>query len=96
MFLNCYGDWTPLKGTTVDVGDIVTPMMHDDVMFHLWCSKQSNLIILDIVSWTAGELYVSKVESFVSPSGVGRIFSKILSSFTGFTAEQWKNWANNG
>ena len=35
MFLNCYGDWTPVKGTTVDVRDIVTPMMHDDVMFHL-------------------------------------------------------------
>ena len=30
-----HGDWTPVKGTTVDVRDIVTPMMHDDVMFHL-------------------------------------------------------------
>ena len=35
LFLNCYGDWTPVKGTTADVGDIVTPMMHDDVIFHI-------------------------------------------------------------
>ena len=35
MFFNSYGDWTPVKGTTVDVQDIVTPMMHYDVRFHL-------------------------------------------------------------
>ena len=31
MFVNCYSHWTPVKGTIVDVGDIVMPMMHYDV-----------------------------------------------------------------
>ena len=35
VFVNCYGDWTPVKGTIVDVRDIVTPMVHYDVRFHL-------------------------------------------------------------
>ena len=35
MFVNCYGDWAPVKGTIVDVRDIVTPTMHYDVMLHL-------------------------------------------------------------
>ena len=34
----------------------------------------------------------SRVDSFVCPSGVGCIPSKISLSFSGFTAEQWKNW----
>ena len=25
VFINCYGNWTPVKGTIVDVRDIVTP-----------------------------------------------------------------------
>ena len=35
-----------------------------------------------------------RVDSFVSPNDVGRIpsGSKITSGFSGFTAEQWKNW----
>lgn len=33
-----------------------------------------------------------KVNSFVTPDDVGRIPSKIASSFSGFTAEQWRNW----
>ena len=33
-----------------------------------------------------------RVDSFVCPSEVGRVPSKISSSFSGFTAEQWKNW----
>ena len=60
VFVNCYGDSTPVEGTIVDVGDMVTPMMHYDVRFHVvfvymdWtvhhcqfslCSKQSNLIL---------------------------------------------------
>ncbi len=32
------------------------------------------------------------VDSFVTPSDVGRIPSKIASGFSGFTAEQWRNW----
>ena len=37
VFVNCYGDSTPVEGTIVhvDVQDIVTPMMHYDVRFHL-------------------------------------------------------------
>ena len=33
-----------------------------------------------------------KVNSFVTPDDVGRIPRKISSSFSGFTAEQWRNW----
>ena len=33
-----------------------------------------------------------RVDSHVCPSDIGRIPSKISSSFSGFTAEQWKNW----
>ena len=33
-----------------------------------------------------------KVYSFVTPDDVGCIPSKISSSFSGFTAEQWRNW----
>ena len=33
-----------------------------------------------------------RVDSFTCPSEVGRLPSKIASSFSGFTAEQWKNW----
>ena len=33
-----------------------------------------------------------RVDSFVCPSEVARVPSKISSSFSGFTAEQWKNW----
>ena len=35
MFLNCYGDWTPVKWATLAVRDIVTPMMPYGIMFHL-------------------------------------------------------------
>ena len=34
----------------------------------------------------------AKVDSFSCPSDVGRLPSKISSNFSGFTAEQWKNW----
>ena len=33
-----------------------------------------------------------KVDSFTSPSDIGRVPMKIASGFAGFTAEQWKNW----
>ena len=32
------------------------------------------------------------VDSFVTPPDIGRIPSKIMSGFSGFTAEQWRNW----
>ena len=34
-----------------------------------------------------------RVNAFVTPDDIGRIPSKISSSFSGFTAEQWKNWS---
>ena len=34
----------------------------------------------------------ARVDSFVPPTGIGRIPRKIATSFGGFTAEQWKNW----
>ncbi len=37
-------------------------------------------------------LIQSNVDSFVTPSDIGRIPHKISSGFSGFTAEQWKNW----
>ena len=33
-----------------------------------------------------------KVDNFTCPNDVGRIPSKIQSSFSGFTADQWKSW----
>ena len=49
--------------------------------------------------WTAGgvvnkshyAMIQEKVDSFVTPE-IGRIPSKIASGFSGFTAEQWRNW----
>ena len=37
------------------------------------------------------EIIQERVDSFVTPSDVGRIPSKIASGFSSFTAEQWKN-----
>ena len=34
----------------------------------------------------------AEVDAFVTPHDVGRIPTKIFYSFSGFTAEQWKNW----
>ena len=33
-----------------------------------------------------------KIDSFLTPSDIGRIPLKISSGFSGFTAEQWRNW----
>lgn len=38
------------------------------------------------------DLIQEKVNSFVSPADIGRLPFKISSGFSGFTAEQWKNW----
>ena len=34
----------------------------------------------------------ARVDAFVAPDDVGRIPTKISTSFSGFTAEQWRNW----
>ena len=38
------------------------------------------------------ELIQTRVDATTVPSDIGRIPHKILSSFSGFTVEQWKNW----
>lgn len=37
-------------------------------------------------------LIQERANSFITPSNIGRVPSKIASGFSGFTAEQWKNW----
>ena len=37
-------------------------------------------------------LIQEKVDSFIAPSDIGRLPLKISSGFSGFTADQWKNW----
>ena len=32
------------------------------------------------------------VDSFTTPSDIGRIPTRISSGFSGFTADQWRNW----
>ena len=38
------------------------------------------------------DIIQAKVDVFVIPHDVGRIPTKISSSFSGFTAKKWKNW----
>lgn len=38
------------------------------------------------------DIIQEKVDSMVTPTDIGRIPFKIASKFSGFTAEQWKNW----
>ena len=55
------------------------------MMVELWKSDS-------ILSEADFDLIQLRVDSFVSPSEIGWIPTKISSSFSGFTAEQWKNW----
>ena len=54
VFVNCYGNWTPVKGTIVDVRDIVTPSV--------WCLKHCNL--LESFHGAAEELCILKVSTY--------------------------------
>ena len=47
---------------------------------------------LKIVTKEHFESIQSKVDSFTTPDDVGRIPTKISSGFSGFKAEQWRNW----
>lgn len=38
------------------------------------------------------EIVQNRVNAFKCPNDIGRIPLKISSSFSGFTAEKWKNW----
>ena len=49
-------------------------------------------ISLNLIKKSDFENIQKSVDSFITPSDIGRIPSKILSGFSGFTAEQWRNW----
>ena len=57
------------------------------LLCHIWCQFGKELkILLD----NELDSIQAKVNAFVTPDDIGRIPFKI-SSFSGFTAEQWKN-----
>ena len=47
---------------------------------------------LEILSDDDFDLIQIRANSFCTPNNIGRVPSKIASGFSGFTAEQWKNW----
>ena len=54
-------------------------------MVDLWKS-------LEILTSNDFDLIQERTNSFITPNNIGRVPSKIASGFSGFTAEQWKNW----
>ncbi len=54
-------------------------------MFSLWISSE----VIDKSHFTNIQ---NTVDSFVTPTDIGRIPLKISSGFASFTAEQWRNW----
>ena len=54
-------------------------------MLSVW--KDLNLFTTDQF-----EVIQQKVNSFHTPADVGRIPTKISSGFSGFSADQWRNW----
>lgn len=54
-------------------------------MLSVWREK-------DLLLKSQLESIQTHVDSFVAPADVGRLPSKILSGFSGFTADQWRNW----
>lgn len=54
-------------------------------MMKIWIEK-------DLISKENMKATQSRVDSIRVPIDIGRIPRKIASSFSGFTAEQWKNW----
>ena len=67
-----------------------------DPMHNLLLGTTKHMMIV----WKAQGILIDKhlaliqktVDSFVTPSDVGRIPTKIASGFSGFTADQWRNW----
>ena len=67
-----------------------------DPMHNMLLGTAKNMVAL----WKSSALLSEKdfdsiqffVNKFVTPSDVGRIPYKIASNFSGFTADQWKNW----
>ena len=46
----------------------------------------------DFITKESMKVIQSRADSIRVPSDIGRVPRKIASSFSGFTAEQWKNW----
>ena len=67
-----------------------------DPMHNLLLGTAKNMVGI----WKSKEILTSsdfiliqeRANSFITPSNIGRVPSKIASGFSGFTAEQWKNW----
>lgn len=67
-----------------------------DLMHNMFLGTPKHIVAL----WKSCELLTqndldtiqASVDKFVTPSDVGRIPYKIASKFSGFTADQWKNW----
>ena len=53
---------------------------------------KSILVGQNIISETDFVVIQERVDSIVVPSDIGRIPHKIMSGFSSFTADQWKNW----
>lgn len=54
-------------------------------MLSVWKEKE-------LISKVQLENIQKRVDSFVTPAVVGRLPTKIMSGFSGFTADQWRNW----
>ena len=67
-----------------------------DPMHNLLLGTSKNIMELwksnEVLSENDFEIIQQRVDSFVAPNDIGRMPSKIASGFSGFTAEQWKNW----
>lgn len=59
------------------------------IMKNIWLKR-------DIISNNQLDIIQSRIDSLQVPTGLGRIPRKISSNFSGFTAEQLKNWALRG
>ena len=46
----------------------------------------------EVISESQFDKIQAKVNAFITPTDIGRIPGKISSGFSGFTAEQWRNW----
>jgi hypothetical protein len=73
-------------------------MLVIDIMHNLFLGTAKRMISLwldhDLISRSMFDRIQKKVDEFVLPPGVGRIPSKILNGFSGFKADQFKNWVN--
>ena len=54
-------------------------------MFSLWVSTE-------VISKSDFAKIQDTVDSYVTPTDIGRTSQKISSGFSSFTAEQWRNW----